>query len=177
MINPLTLYSKIMKIQKEVMLPLYGNHPGYVKVDHDILLKLVGKRIEPHVEFIHELCNSKFIAVAFKFIKLIGGAPQLTEEDFERFTNYVKDGGVEAMLVMLDADDKFKAFSAELERLPQRVRNNAELMLTKSKVLHEEFVEEYLRKEYKTVKNASVPLRRLAETDLFIERLIQLSRE
>lgn len=175
MINPLTLYSNIMKIQAEVMKPLYGNHPGYDNIEHNVLLYLTGKKIAPHAAFIHELCNSTFIAVAFKFIKLIGGAPQLTEEDFERFTNYVKDGGIEAMLIMLDSEDKFKAFSEELERLPQRVRDNAEEMLRKSRSLHKEFVLEYLRKEYKNKKMPEAPLHRLNETDLFIEKLVQLA--
>jgi hypothetical protein len=175
MINPLTLYSKIMRMQKEVMKPLYGNHPSYAHVNHDKLLLLTGKAIAPHVALIHEVCSSPFIAVYFKCIKLIGGAPHLTEEDFERFTNYVKDGGLEAMLKMLEADDKFKAFSDELAVLPQRVRDNAELMITKSRVLHSEFVISYLHKN-NAGPMPEVCAERLLQTNAFIDRLMQLSR-
>jgi hypothetical protein len=175
MINPLTLYSKIMRMQKEVMKPLYGNHPSYAHVNHDKLLLLTGKAIAPHVALIHEVCSSPFIAVYFKCIKLIGGAPQLTEDDFERFTNYVKDGGLEAMLRMLEAEHKFNTFSDELAVLPQRVRDNAELMLTKSKVLHTDFVIAYLRKN----NDGPIPevcTNRVLQTNAFIDRLMQLSR-
>jgi len=174
MINPLTLYYKIMRMQKEVMKPLYGT-PGYAHLDHNVLLLLTGKAIAPHAAFIHEVCNSSFIAVCFKCLKLIGGATQLTEEDFERFTNYVKDGGLEATLKMLEADDKFKAFSDELAILPKRVRDNAELMLTKFKVLHTDFVMTHLCKNnYGTMPE--ICTKRVIQTNAFIARLMLLSR-
>ena len=81
-------------------------------------------------------------------MKLFGGADQLTTDDFSRFTSYVTDGGLKAMVKMLLAAEKEKVFLSELRRLPDQIQSNAHAMLNKSAVLHEDFITGYFNQQY-----------------------------
>ena len=93
-------------------------YAGQEDTDHAWLLVETGRAIAAHQGYIEELCRSRLVAVIFKIVKLKGGADQLTEEDFDRFTSYVNDGGIRVMIKMLLSPDKEKTFVAELLLLP-----------------------------------------------------------
>ncbi len=175
MINPITLYTKITRIQKEVLAPLYTTH-SRMKEDHSILLEITGRSIMEHESYIEDVCNSKFIRLCFNIIKKLGGCKDLHIDDFDRFTNYVKDGGLTAMMVMLKSNDKEQAFVDELDKLPKRVRENAHAMLLKSRWLHEDFVTEFLTKEYGAFEVVpDILTEHLKLTNLFMDGLIELA--
>lgn len=148
MINPFTLQSKILKLQQDVLQPLYTMHSSQEKGRHDWLMAETAKVIERNRGFLEEVSRSSFIAAIFTIVKLFGGADQLSHDDFNRFTRYVNDGGLEAMVKMLMSVDKEKTFLEELASLPRHIRENAPLMLTKSAELHEDFIEGYFRQQY-----------------------------
>lgn len=178
MINPLTLYSKIKQLQLDVLGPLYVDHNKQHEKTHEELLYITGKRIAEDKDFIEDVCKSKFIRLAFKLIHMLGGADGLTVEDFDRFTNYVNDGGLDAMLNMLKSPDMDKAFVEELNVLPRHVRDNAYDMLKKARYLHEDYVSEYLKARYGTVNNIpSILLQRLNETNNFMDGLVVLAKK
>lgn len=177
MINPLTLYSKIQQLQLDVLGPLYIDHTNQMKT-HDELLRFTGKSIEPWKGFIEDVFNSTFVKLAFKVVKALGFADQLTKEDFQRFTNYVNDGGLDAMLNMLKCVDMEKAFMEELAMLPPEIQLNAPIMLEKARVLHQDYILGYLQKKYGPAKFIpSILLRRQRETDEFIEKLAKLAHK
>ena len=116
MVNPFTAGTKIRKIQQDVLRPLYTMYPGQEAAKFSWLLVETGRAISHHRPFMEEVCRSHLVAIIFKIIKLLGGADQLTEEDFTRFTSYVNDGGIKAMVKMLLSADKEKTFIDELKR-------------------------------------------------------------
>lgn len=178
MINPFTAGSKIRNIQQDVLGPLYSLYPGQDEAEHGELLAETGRAISNHQPFIEEVCSSRIVAVIFKIVKVLGGADQLTEEDFNRFTSYVNDGGIEAMIKMLLSQDKEKTFVDELRRLPEHVRQNAPLMLTKSQTLHSDFITGFFRENYGTLENAPQKLKEnFSLSDDFIKRLASLAEE
>jgi len=175
MINPLTLYSNIKNLQTQVLAPLYTIH-SFQTDTHDSLLFITGKTVKEYKSFIVDVCNSSLIRVVFKVIKALGGAEQLTTDDFNHFTNYVKDGGLDAMILMLESDNKEDVFVHELIGLPQSIQDNAFDMLTKARALHEDYISDYLLKEYGIVKDVPPILyQRMRETNEFIDKLVKLA--
>ena len=148
MINPFTIQAKIHRLQQEVLEPLYTMHQGQEKAPHDWLMAQTGKVIEKNRLFLEELSTSRLVSTVFKIVKLFGGAEQLTTDDFNRFTSYVTDGGLKAMVKMLLAAEKEKVFLSELRRLPVQIQKNAPAMLNKSAILHEDFITGYFNQHY-----------------------------
>ena len=158
MINPFTIHGKISRLQQEVLLPLYTMHPEQETTQHEWLLTLTGRVIEKNRKFIEERATSSLGAAVFKIVKLLGGAEGLTEADFERFTSYVKAGGLQAMVKMLLAADKQKVFLSELGNLPQANRLNAPQMLRKSADLHRDFIRGFFKEQYGSLQNTPAKL-------------------
>ncbi|MCP4339587.1 MAG: hypothetical protein GY799_12025 [Desulfobulbaceae bacterium] len=178
MVNPFTASAKISRIQQDVLRPLYTMYSGQENIEHSWLLVETGRAIARHQSFIEEVCCSRLVAVIFKIVKLLGGADQLTEEDFDRFTGYVTDGGIRAMVKMLLASEKEKTFVDELQHLPVKVRENAPQMLEKSKSLHKDFITGFFKENYGTLKNTPEKLQdNLSKSNDFIERLTHLAME
>lgn len=178
MINIFTVQAKINRIQQDVLRPLYTVYPGYEAAVHERLLAETGRSIQFHQGYIEELCRSRLVAMVFKIVKFLGGADQLSEEDFARFTSYVNDGGIRAMVKMLLAADKEQTFVGELRRLPDDVQQNAPPMLNKSVGLHEDFITGFFRDNYGSLDRTPTRLRdNYAETRRFICRLVVLAEE
>ncbi|OEU46290.1 MAG: hypothetical protein BA862_07330 [Desulfobulbaceae bacterium S3730MH12] len=178
MVNPFTAGTKIRKIQQDVLRPLYTMYPGQEAAKFSWLLVETGRAISHHRPFMEEVCRSHLVAIIFKIIKLLGGADQLTEEDFTRFTSYVNDGGIKAMVKMLLSADKEKTFIDELAELPPDVRENAPPMLTKSKSLHSDFITGFFKEVYDSVEKTPQKLHdNFAKSDDFINRLAFLAAE
>ncbi len=176
MVNPFTLQSQISKVQRDLLHPLYTMYTGQEEAAHEYLLHTTGLAIAKHQPFLEELCCSLFISVIFKVVKLLGGADQLTEEDFDRFTSYVNDGGITAMIKMLLAADKEQTFVTELQRLPVQVRKNAPLMLKKSNELHNEFITGFFKENYASHHNVPAKLSdNFQKSTAFISRLTELA--
>ncbi len=176
MLNPFTAGSTIRKIQKDVLHPLYTMYPGQDKADHAELLAETGKAISGHHHFIEEVCRSRVVAVVFKIIKLLGGADNLTMEDFNRFTSYVNDGGINAMVKMLLSPDKETTFINELQLLPQNVRQNASGMLEKSQGLHSDFIVGFFNENYGSLENTPQKLlKNFSKSNDFIKKLATLA--
>ena len=177
MINPFTVAGKIEQIQKEILEPLYGT-PGQEQMEFDGLLRSTGEVIAKYQDFFLEVSRSSLVAMIFKIIKLFGGADGLTEKDFFRFTSYVNDGGLQAMITMLKSDDKEKTFVEELGRLDAEVRANAAPMLAKSRELHSDFIQGYLIENYGSVAGAPENIQEnFSKSDAFIRRLTDLAAE
>lgn len=175
MINPFTLPSRITQLQAEILQPLYTIHPDLDK-GHPWLLVLTGRIIEKHRPFLEEIAQSRLVASVFKIVKLLGGANQLTEDDFERFTSYVNDGGLKAMVTMLLAANKEKTFLAELSNLPPLVQNNAARMLFKSAALHTDFIHGFFIEQHGSLKTTpQALLDNYLLSDRFIKRLACLA--
>lgn len=178
MVNVFTLQSKIAAMQRDILQPLYCVHDGQEKLSYDWLLVLTGRAIAGHQRTIEEICASRLIAAAFKIVKLLGGASQLQEEDFQRFTGYVNDGGIKSMVKMLLAADKEAVFLSELRRLPNHIQDNAPAMLTKSAELHTEFITGYLREQYGSLKKSPPVLQaNFANSTTFIKTLAALAQQ
>ena len=176
MINPFTVANTIKEIQQDVLRPLYVMYPGKENADYDRLLAETGRAIASHQGFIEEMSRSSLVAFIFKIIKLFGGADQLTEEDFNRFTSYVNDGGLAAMLKMLLSEDREKTFVDELARLDVAIRRNAAPMLAKSRDLHRDFITGFFQETYGSLKNTPQKLRdNFTRSDAFIHRLSLLA--
>ena len=176
MINPFSLQTRIARLQQEVLTPLYTMHPGQAETDHPSLLAATGKVIETHRPFLEEVSRSSLLAGIFAIVKLFGGAEQLSREDFARFTGYVNEGGLQAMVAMLLAADMEQAFLDELRGLPAHVRANASLMLAKSAELHEEFIAGYFRDTYGSQDAAPPKLQENRQrSTTFIRRLATLA--
>ncbi|MBW2659407.1 MAG: hypothetical protein JRC87_07445 [Deltaproteobacteria bacterium] len=176
MINPFTADSKIKKIQQEVLRPLYTVYPGQDSAKFSWLLVETGRAISRHQPFIEEACRSQLVAIIFKIIKLLGGADQLSEDDFSRFTAYANDGGIKAMVKMLLSADKEKTFIDELKELPPHVRENAPPMLTKSRSLHNDFVIGFFEEMHGSLERTPEKLRvNFKKSDEFIKRLAALA--
>lgn len=178
MVNPFTAQAKISRIQQDVLQPLYTMHSGQENTEHAWLLVETGRAIANHQSYIEEVCCSRLVAVIFKIVKLLGGADQLTEDDFDRFTAYVTDGGIKAMVKMLLASEKEKIFVNELQHLPGRVRANAPQMLAKSKSLHEDFITGFFKESYGSLRDTPQKLQNnFSKSNDFIERLSLLAAE
>jgi hypothetical protein len=178
MVNPFTASAKINRIQQDVLQPLYTMASGQENIEHAWLLVETGRAIARHQSYIEEVCCSRLVAVIFKIVKLLGGADQLTEEDFDRFTAYVTDGGIRAMVKMLLASEKEKTFVDELQHLPVKVRENAPQILSKSKSLHADFITGFFKENYGSLKNTPGKLQdNFSKSNVFIERLTLLAME
>lgn len=178
MVNPFTIQSRISKLQQEVLAPLYTMHQEQEQMEFDWLLVLTGRIIEANRSFLEEIASSKLVAAAFKIVKMLGGAPSLTSDDFDRFTRYINDGGIRAMTRMLLAADKEQTFKQELQHLPAQVKNNAPLMLSKAVVLHQEFIRHYFREQYGSeAKTPDKLTDNFQKATLFIQRLADLARQ
>lgn len=178
MVNIFTAQGKVSKIQQEVLLPLYTMHETQETATHDWLLVETGRIISKHRHFIEELCDSWTVAAVFRIVKLLGGADRLTVEDFERFTSYVKDGGIKAMVEMLLAAEKERAFVNELRRLPRHVQENAPDMLRKSKDLHSDFIHGFFKEHFGDPSRAPDKLQEnFAKSSAFISRLASLAAD
>jgi hypothetical protein len=176
MINLFTIQTKIERLQQEVLEPLYTMHQTQKESQHDWLLAQTGKVIEANRPFLEELSTSRLIATVFKIVKLFGGADQLTHEDFSRFTSYVTEGGLKAMVKMLLAAEKEKIFLAELQRLPVQIQENAQSMLNKSAMLHEDFVSGYFKQKYGSLESTPEKLLdNCQKSTAFIRRLANLA--
>lgn len=176
MINIFTIQARISRMQRDVLRPLYSVYPGYEAASHYWLLAETGRAIRLHQEYIESLCRSRLVAMVFKIVKFLGGADRLTEEDFVRFTSYVNDGGLGAMVAMLLAADKEQVFQAELQRLPFHIQRNAPPMLKKSVELHEDFISGFFRETYGSLDRTPAKLRdNCAESRRFISRLVNLA--
>lgn len=174
MINVFTLPGKIKDIQLDVLGPLYIDHSHQDK-DHDELLRFTGKSIGMHKVFIEDVCKSKFIKIVFKIVKALGFADDLSHKDFDHFTSYVNDGGLDAMLNMLKCVDMDKAFVEELNMLPRHVQRNAPHMLERASNLHWNYVHTYLQDRHNNVI-PDILLKRLRLSDHFIKRLVKLAK-
>lgn len=173
MVNPFTLYNKISKIQQEVLDPLYISQNSY---KHEWLLAETGRVVDKHKKYIEELCSSRLIATIFKVVKMLGGADRLTVSDFDRFTGYVNEGGLQAMVKMLVSVDKEKSFQEELKRLPRHVQSNAPDMLQKAKLLHKDFINSFFKQSFGDTKTTPQKLQdNFKSTDDFIGKLVQLA--
>jgi hypothetical protein len=178
MINPFTAQTKINRIQQDVLYHLYTMYSGQEDTDHAWLLVETGRAIASHQSYMEEVCSSRLVMVIFKIVKLLGGADQLTEEDFNRFTAYVNDGGIKAMVKMLLASDKEQTFVYELQQLPASVRADAPQMLAKSKSLHKDFITGFFTENYGSIKNTPQKLQNnFSKSDDFIEKLTILASE
>lgn len=178
MVNPFTAPAKISRIQQDVLQPLYTMYSGQENTKHAWLPVETGRAIAKHQSYIEEVCCSRLVAVIFKIVKLLGGADQLTEEDFDRFTAYVTDGGIEAMIKMLLASEKENTFVDELQHLPVNVQATAPQMLAKSKSLHKDFITGFFKENYGFVKNSPQKLQdNFSKSNDFIERLTLLAME
>jgi hypothetical protein len=176
MINPFTAQAEISRIQQDVLRPLYTMYSGQEAAPHAWLLAETGRAIAGHRRYIEEVCSSRLVAIIFKIIKFLGGAEQLTAEDFARFTSYVNDGGLQAMIAMLLAIDKENTFVDELQRLPDHVRANAAPMLAKAKSLHTDFITGFFQEAFGSVDSTPVKLRdNFIRSREFINRLVQLA--
>jgi hypothetical protein len=176
MINPFTISSKIKKIQHEVLSPLYSMHPEQENAGFDELLSDTGKAIANHQDFFEEVSSSSLVALIFKIIKLFGGADELTEDDFDRFTSYVNDGGLKAMVAMLLSEEKEESFVDELGRLESHVRENAAPMLAKSRDLHRDFINGYFEEAYGSLDKTPPKLQdNFSRSDEFIKTLAELA--
>ena len=176
MINPFTAKADISRIQQDVLRPLYTMYSGQEAAPHAWLLAETGRAIAGHRRYIEEVCSSRLVAIIFKIVKFLGGAEQLTAEDFARFTSYVNDGGLQAMLAMLLAADKETIFIAELQRLPDHVRANAAPMLSKAKSLHTDFISGFFQESFGSVDNTPAKLRdNFVRSREFMDRLAQLA--
>lgn len=178
MFNPFTAQAKISRIQQDVLHPLYTRYSGQEKSEHAWLLVETGRAIAAHQRYIEEVCASRLVAAIFKIVKLLGGADQLTEEDFARFTAYVNDGGIKAMIKMLLSSEKEKTFVYELRQLPADVQKNAPQMLVKSKDLHHDFITGFFKENYGSLQTTPAKLQEnFAQSDDFIARLALLARQ
>ena len=178
MINPFTLQSKIKNLQKDVLAPLYTMHHDQEKSEHNWLLYRTGQVIENNRLFIEELSKNRLIAFAFSIIKILGGADNLDVEDFDRFSSYVKDGGLRAMVKMLLSAKKEETFVAELQGLPANIRSNAPKMLAKSATLHDEYVTAYFIQNYGSLRATPQKLlENSKKSTAFIERLAALAQK
>ncbi|KJR99180.1 MAG: hypothetical protein VR65_17305 [Desulfobulbaceae bacterium BRH_c16a] len=178
MINPFTAHAKITRMQQDALRSLYTVYPGFETMRHDWLLAETGRALTAHHGYIEELCRSHFVAMVFKIVKFLGGAERLTEDDIARFTSYVNDGGIRAMIQMLLAANKEQAFIDELQRLPVHIQNNAPLMLNKSIDLHGDFIAGFFNETYGSIDNTPLRLRENYElTRKFICRLVVLAEE
>ena len=178
MLNPFTLQAKITKLQKDVLEPLYTMHEDQEKAEHSWLLHRTGQVIEKNRLFIEDLSQSLLITVAFSIIKILGGADNLSNEDFDRFSSYVRDGGLKAMVKMLLSADKEQTFIAELLSLPTEIRQNAPAMLTKSAALHDEYMTAYFKQNYGSLKSTPKKLLDNSQKSTeFITRLADLARK
>lgn len=148
MINPFTIGSRIQSLQHDVLAPLYTMHSTQAESEHDWLMAETGRIVEQNIPFLEEVAKSNLISTIFTLVKLFGGAERLSHEDFKRFTGYVNSGGLRAMVRMLLSEDKEATFLSELKELPPHIQNNAQLMLDKSAVLHDEFIEGYFHQQY-----------------------------
>ncbi|MBU1566303.1 MAG: hypothetical protein KJ630_11855 [Proteobacteria bacterium] len=176
MINPFTAQAEISRIQQDVLRPLYTMYSGQEAAPHAWLLAETGRAIAGHRHYIEEVCGSRLVSIVFKIIKFLGGAEQLTAEDFARFTSYVNDGGIQAMITMLLAIDKENTFVEELQRLPDHVRTNAAPMLAKAKSLHTDFITGFFQETFGSVDDTPAKLRdNFVRSREFISRLVQLA--
>ena len=176
MMNPFTVGSRIKEIQQDVLRPLYVMYPGQEDADYDRLLAETGRVIGSHQGFIEEMSRSSLLAFIFKIIKLFGGADQLSEEDFNRFTSYVNDGGLTAMVTMLLSEDREQTFVDELAKLDIAIRRNAAPMLAKSRDLHRDFITGFFQETYGSLQNTPQKLRdNFARSDAFIHNLSLLA--
>lgn len=177
MLNFFTLQNKVGTLQKDVLGPLYTVHNLQGK-PHKDLLYLTGEQIAKYRIFIEEVFNSTVVWLAFKVVKILGGAASLSEDDFNHFTGYIKAGGLDSMLAMLEADDMFKAFSVELLKLPPEVQADAPYMLKRAQKLHMEFIDAYFKREWGSVDDVCPELiKRQVETNQFIGKLIILAED
>ncbi len=178
MINPFTVGKRIKEIQQDVLHPLYVMYPGQEQANYGRLLADTGRAIAAHQQFIEEICGSGLVAFIFKIIKMFGGADQLTEEDFTRFTSYVNDGGIKAMVTMLLSADREKVFIAELAKLDTDIRNNAAPMLAKSRELHRDFIIGFFNETYGSLQKTPQKLQdNFTRSDDFIHRLSLLAEK
>jgi len=176
MINPFTAQADISRIQQDVLRPLYTMYSGQETAPHAWLLAETGRAIAGHRRYIEDVCSSRLVAIIFKIVKFLGGAERLTAEDFSRFTSYVNDGGLQAMITMLLAVDKEATFIEELQRLPDHVRKNAAPMLTKAKSLHTDFITGFFQESFGSVEKTPLKLRdNFVRSREFIDRLVQLA--
>ncbi|MGB3209157.1 MAG: hypothetical protein WBB19_00485 [Desulforhopalus sp.] len=148
MLNVFTAQTKISRVQQDVLRPLYTMSSVQEDTEHAWLLVETGRAIAEHQRFIEEVCRSRLVSVIFKIVKVLGGAEQLTEQDFDRFTSYVNEGGIRAMIAMLLSAEKEKTFVHQLQRLPASTQANAPRMLTKSKILHQDFITGFFRENF-----------------------------
>jgi len=176
MINPFTLKSKIETIQNHVMDPLYGEYSLNTDHTHKQLLHFTGIAISLHTDYIEELSKSSFVKLIFNVLNIIGGVKRLGVYDFERFVNYVNNGGINALLNMLSSDDMEKSFLNELDRLPRHIRDNAHIILLKSKELHSDYVTSYFESKYGSDPVPSKLMKNFVLTDQFILRLSELAK-
>lgn len=176
MINPFTIGSRITALQQEVLAPLYTMHGNQEESEHDWLMEETGRIVEKNIPFLEEAAKSSLVSTIFTLVKLFGGAEGLSHDDFNRFTGYVNNGGLRAMVRMLLSEDKEATFLSELKCLPADIQSNAHLMLDKSAVLHDEFIEGYFHQQYGSFEAAPSKLRanRRKSTE-FIRRLAQLA--
>jgi hypothetical protein len=178
MINPFTIQAKIHTLQQEVLEPLYTMHQDQERAPHDWLLAQTGKVIEKYRLFLEELSTNRLVSTVFKIVKLFGGAEQLTTDDFSRFTSYVTDGGLRAMVKMLLAAEKEKVFLSELRRLPPQIKKNAQAMLNKSAMLHEDFITDYFNQQYGSLEATPGKLiDNYHKSTAFIRRLATLAKQ
>jgi len=153
-------------------------HDDQENADHSWLLYLTGQIIEENRPFLEELSHSNLVAIAFSIIKLLGGAQSLSNEDFDRFSSYVRDGGLKAMVKMLLSAEKEHTFISELRSLPKDIRQNAPAMLEKSAALHEEFMAAYFKQNYGSIKATPQKLlKNNHKSTAFIARLADLARK
>jgi len=177
-INPFTVSSKVKTIQNEVLSPLYSMYPGQEQAEFNELLAETGKVISNHQQFFEEVSSSSLVAFIFKIVKMFGGADELTEEDFARFTSYVNDGGLKAMVAMLLSEEKEKSFVDELARLDSQVRENAAPMLAKSRDLHHDFINGYFVETFGSLAETPQKLRdNFHRSEKFIRTLSELASQ
>lgn len=176
MINPFTVSGKIKQIQNDVLHPLYTVQDDDKQPSYEDLLGKTGQAIARHQPFIEEVSSSTLVALIFTIVKLFGGADSLTEKDFQRFTSYVNDGGLQAMITMLLATDKDKVFTEELGQLDRHIRENAAPMLKKSRELHREFISGFFLEKYGSLEQTPQELQKnFSRSDAFIKHLSELA--
>jgi len=92
--------------------------------------------------------------------------------------SYVRDGGLKAMVKMLQAEEKEKTFLAELQSLPTGIQENAQPMLIKSSLLHNDYITEFFTQNYGSLEATPKKLiDNYRKSTSFIEKLASLAKQ
>lgn len=170
MLNPFTLQPKLMKAQRELMEPLYTvNNNGKSHVEN---VRLTGERLNTHLELVEELCSSAFAPAGYKVLQLIGGASNMTKDDYAWFVKFVRAGYLTQVIEMLREPNMTKAFVLSFKNMQDGMSMDVPNMIQVACRLHQEFVADYLVKEYGSLRDVPEELMtNMKRTIAFLQHL------